>query len=154
MLAACAAPPPGPSLAPRASEAIDPRVPVENPVLVGPVSPAVAARLAGLVSQAQSGDSAFRNAAAIAERLAAAAGAPQSESWIAAQQALSQAHAARAPTTRAMADIDSIAAETMAARGGIPAADLAAIQASAAEVAAIERSQAARMEALQARLGS
>jgi hypothetical protein len=120
---------------------------------VGPVSPAVGARLAELVNQAQAGDSAFRSAAGSAERLAASAGAPQSESWIAAQQALSVAQAARAPTTRAIADIDSIAAEAVATSGGIPAADLAAIQAAAAQVAAIERSQAARIEALQARLG-
>jgi hypothetical protein len=84
MLAGCKAPPPGPSLAPRASEAIDPRVAVESPVPVGPVSPAVGARLAEFVNQAQAGDAAFRSAAASAERLAASAGAPQSESWIAA----------------------------------------------------------------------
>ena len=153
-LAGCAAPPPGPSLAPRGAEAIDPSIPVDNPVPVGPVSPAIEARLAQLVNQARAGDAAFRNAAATAERLAAAAGASQSESWIAAQQALSVAQAARAPTTRAMADIDAIPAQALASRGGIPAADLAAIEAAATAVAGIERSQAARIEALQARLGT
>jgi hypothetical protein len=153
MLAGCAAPPPGPSLAPRASEAIDPRVAVESPVAVAAVSPALEARLAELVNQAQVGDAAFRNAAARAERLAGAAGAPQSESWITAQQALSAAQAARAPTTSAMADIDSIPAQALATTGGIPAGNLAAIEAAAAGVAALERSQSARIEALQARLG-
>src|SRR5436190_13697547 len=104
---ACAAPGgPYPSLQPRAAEAIDPRVPVERPMNNRPVTPALASRLAELVAQARSGDAAFEPAADQAEHLAAAAGAPQSEGWVAAQQALSVAAAARGPTGAALGDID------------------------------------------------
>ena len=48
---------------------------------------------------------------------------------------------------------DAIAAVQVAARGGIAPADLAAVQTAAAEVGDIDRRQATRIEALQARLG-
>ena len=51
------------------------------------------------------------------ERLARAAGSPQGESWVAAQQALSAAQAARGPTTRALGDIDGLAAAALEQRG-------------------------------------
>src|SRR3954469_7415893 len=88
-LSACSTPPGHyPSLQPRAAEAIDPRVEVERPINDRPVGPAIAAQLPELVSEAQAGDAAFAPAIAHAEQLASAAGAPQSESWIAAQEAL------------------------------------------------------------------
>ena len=154
-LAACSTPHvTAPSLAPRAAEAIDPRVPVSNPVRSEPVDPALAAHLAALLDQVEAGDAAFRDSAAAAEKLAAAAGAPQSESWIAAQQALSAAHAARGPTTRALGDIDGLAATALATKGGMSAADLAAIRSAAARAADVDKSEAARIDALEARLGS
>lgn len=154
LLAACSTPQgPVPSLAPRAAEAIDPRVPVDNPVRSGPVEPGLAANLAALLDQVQAGDSAFRDAAASAERLAAASGAPQSESWIAAQQALSAAIEARGPTTRALGDIDELAATALATKGGMSAADLDAIRSAAARASEVDRSQAARIDAIQAKLG-
>jgi hypothetical protein len=140
-------------LAPRAAEAIDPRVPVDNPVRSGPVEANLAAHLAALLDQVQAGDAAFRDAADTAERLAASAGAPQSESWISAQQALSAALAARGPTTRALGDIDGLAATALATKGGMSAADLAAIRSAAARAAEIDQAQAERLEAIQARLG-
>src|SRR5689334_242293 len=82
---------PFPSLQPRAGEDVDPRVPVVRPMNDRPVTPALASRLAELVGQARSGDAAFAPLADEAERLAAAAGPPQSESWTVAQQALSAA---------------------------------------------------------------
>jgi hypothetical protein len=147
--------PPGqaPSLAPRAAEAIDPRVPVDNAVRSGPVDATLAAHLAALLDQVQAGDAAFRDAADTAESLAASAGAPQSESWISAQQALSAALAARGPTTRALGDIDGLAATALATKGGMSAADLAAIRSAAARAAEIDQAQAERLEAIQARLG-
>jgi hypothetical protein len=104
LLGACSTPPEGPtpSLAPRAAEAIDPRVPIPSEVQVGPADASLSAHLAALVDQAQAGDSAFQSAVGDAERLAEAAGKQQSESWVVAQQALSAAQAARAPTTRAL----------------------------------------------------
>src|SRR6476660_5575711 len=91
-LSACSAPGgPYPSLQPRAAEAIDPRVPVVRPMNDRPVRPALASRLAELVALAHSGDGAFEAAANEAERLASVAGAPQSESWISAQEELTAA---------------------------------------------------------------
>lgn len=145
---------PYPSLRPSAAEAIDPRVPVERPINDRPVTPAIAARLADLIAEARAGDSAFAPLAGEADRLAAAAGAAAGESWIVAQEALSAAVAARAPTVRALGDIDAIAATRLADQGGLSPNDLAAIQAAASEVGAIERRQAERIAAVQRRLGT
>jgi hypothetical protein len=154
LLSACSATGgPYPSLRPRAAEAIDPRVPVAGPVNDRPVTPALAARLSGLVEQARSGDAAFDSAASAAERLAATAGAPQSEGWIAAQEALTAAIAARKPTAQALGDIDEIAATALQTQGGIAPSELASIQQAAAIVGALDERQAARVHAVQRRLG-
>jgi hypothetical protein len=152
---ACSTPPGAtvPSLAPRAAENIDPRVPVDDGAVQMPVDAALAARLAELVGIARQGDSAFAAAAGEAQRLTAAAGAPQSESWVVAQQAVSAAVAARGPTARALGDIDALAAAALVKRGGIGPSDLAAIEGAAAEVGAIDRRQAGTIDALQRRLG-
>jgi hypothetical protein len=153
-LAACSSPGgPYPSLQPRAAEAIDPRVPVERPMNDRPVTPAMAARLADLVGQARAGDSAFDPVAAEAERLTNAAGAAPSDSWVAAQQALSAAIEARRTTATALADIDALGANALQANRGIAPNDLAAIQQAAAEVAALDQRQADRVSAMQRRLG-
>jgi len=144
---------PYPSLQPRAAEALDPRVPVNRPINDRPVTAAIAARLAELVAQAQVGESAFVPLAGAADRLAAAAGAPSSESWIVAQEALSAAVAARGPTVLALGDIDALAAHRLAEQGGLSPNDLAAIQAAAEQAGAIERRQAAIISAIQRRLG-
>jgi hypothetical protein len=144
---------PYPSLSPRAAEAIDPRVPVVKPMNERPVSGTLASRLASLVGQAHAGDAAFEPAAAEAERLAAAAGAPQSESWIAAQQALSAAIAARNPTAVALADIDALGATMLQTQGGLAPNDLKAIENAAAEVSGIAVGQSRRIDAIQRRLG-
>lgn len=142
-----------PSLAPRAAEGIDPRVPIPNELVVGPADASLSTRLAALVDQAQSGDTAFHGVIDNAERLAASAGTQSSESWIAAQQALSAAQSARAPTTRALGDIDELASTALETKGGIPAGNLAAIQKAAATVSEIDRGQAERLEAIEKRLG-
>ena len=154
MIAACSMPQgKAPSLAPRAAEAIDPRVPVNNPVRSGPVDAGLAAHLAALLDQVQSGNAAFNDAAASAERAAAAAGPPKSESWITAQQALSAAQSARGPTTRALSDIDGLGSNALATKGGLSAADLDAIRSAAARAAEVDRAQADRIKALEAKLG-
>ena len=142
----------GPSLAPRASEAIDPRVPIPGEVIAGPADPALAARITELLAEVRSGDAAFQAAAQGAEALAAAAGPPQSESWIVAQEALSGLVAARAPVTKAIADLDALAAGRIAASGGILPGDLAAIEAATTEAGAIGQRQADLIDRLQARL--
>ena len=144
---------PYPSLQPRPAEAIDPRVAVVRPMNDRPVRASLATQLAALVDQARGGDAAFGPAAAEAERLASAAGAPQSESWIAAQQALSAAIAARRPTVVALSDIDALGATALQTQGGIAPNDLKAIQNAAAEVSTISRDQTDRLDGLQKRLG-
>src|SRR5689334_1924929 len=137
-ITACSAPGgPYPSLQPRAAEAIDPRVPVERQINDRPVKPSLSAQLAELVSEAHAGDTAFEPVAAQAERLASGAGPPQTESWIAAQVALSAAIAARKPTATAMGDIDALGATALKTQGGIAPNDLAAIQRAATEVASL-----------------
>jgi hypothetical protein len=153
-LTACSAPGgPYSSLQPRAAEAIDPRVPVVRPINDRPVTAGLAARLAALVDQAQSGDAAFDGAASVAERLAGGAGPPRSESWIAAQEALTAAIAARRPTATAMGDIDEIGATALQNQAGIAPNDFAAIKSAAAKVGAIDSRQADRVASIQKRLG-
>ena len=154
LVAACSAPGgPYPSLQPRAAEAIDPRVPVVRPVNDRPVTASLAARLGELVNEARSGSAAFDSAAAEAERLAASAGSPQSEGWIAAQEALSAAIAARKRTATALGNIDALAATALQAQGGLAPNDLAAIKDAQAEVGALDARQAARIDSIQQRLG-
>jgi hypothetical protein len=153
-LASCSAPNgPYPSLQPRAAEAIDPRVPVVRPMNDRPVTPSLAARLATLVGQAQSGNAAFDGAASEAERLVAGAGSPQSEGWVAAQEALTAAVAARTPTATALGDIDEIASTALQTQRGIAPNDLSAIKSAAADVAALDARQAQRIRAMQRQLG-
>ena len=153
VLAGCAAPKVNaPSLAPRAAETIDPRLPVPEPVLSTTPNPALVEQLNGLVAQAETGDSQFQPAAAAAERAVASAGAAQSESWIAAQQALSAAVAARAPVTRVAADVDSLGAERIQRLGGIAKADLQAIDAAGGRIHAIDDREATLIKSLQDRL--
>jgi hypothetical protein len=154
LLAACATPPSDESsLAPRAAEALDPRVPIPGDIVAGPADPALAARISELLAEVRSGDAAFQAAAVDVERLAGAAGPPQSESWIEAQQALSALVAARGPVAKATADLDGLAAARLAASGGILPGDLAALEAATAEAGAIGERQAAAIDRLQARLG-
>lgn len=152
LTAGCAQPGgPFPSLAPRPAEAVDPRLPVEV-TIVELADPELEFRLANLVRQARSGQAEFQQAIDVAQRLAAEAGAPQSESWIAAQQALSSAVEARAPVTRALGDIDELAAEAIIRNGGLGPGARATIRSAQVEVAAIDQRQAQMISALQARL--
>ncbi len=142
-----------PSLQPRAAEAIDPRLQPVRPMNDRPVTGALASQLSALVDQARSGEAAFEPAAAEAERLAASAGAPQGEGWIAAQEALSAAIAARKATALAQSDIDALGATALQTHGGIAPNDLLAIENAAAKVSSISRSQTDRIAAIQRRLG-
>ena len=118
-----------------------------------PVANALASQLAELVDRARSGEAAFEPAAAEAERLAALAGAPQGDGWIAAQEALSAAIAARSATALAQSDIDALGTTALRTQGGIAPNDLKAINNAAAEVASISRGQTDRIAAIQRRLG-
>jgi hypothetical protein len=154
MLSACApSGGPYPSLQPRAAERIDPRVPIERPLNNRPVTPALAAQLRALVDQARGATTAFDSAASRAEQLAASDGAPQSEGWTVAQEALSAAIAARRPVTEALSQIDAIGASALQTQGGLAPSDLAAVQGAGDEVGAIDQRQAARIKAIQQQLG-
>lgn len=154
LMSACASPNYSyPSLQPREAEKIDPRVAVVRPMNDRPATAVLTARLASLVDDAIGGDRAFDSAAINAEHLAASAGAPQSESWIAAQEALTAAIAARKVTSSALSDIDEIGAKTLQNQGGIAPNDLAAIDRAAATVAAIDHRQVDRIRSIQKRLG-
>ena len=150
--AGCAAPRDYPSLAPRAAEGIDPRLPVASQPSPGTVEPGVATTLARAVATARGGTAAFAQLAARAETLAGAAGARESESWVVAQQALSALSAQHGVTTSAAADIDAIAAERIAATRWLNPATRAAIEAAAGEVGAISERQSATIDRLSARL--
>ena len=153
-LSACATPGgPYPSLQPRAGENVDPRLPVGRPLNDRPVRAALAGRLAELVAEARSGNVAFETAMGEAERLAGSAGGPQSEGWVAAQEALSAAVAAAGPTRIALGDIDGIGASALQTQGGIAPSDLAAIKAAQSAVAALDERQSQRIKAVQQRLG-
>ena len=150
----CAAPTGYPSLAPRAAEGIDPRVPIPDAPSPGTVDPQTAAALARAVAAARGGVAEFDRLARTADALAAAAGPRQSESWIAAQQALSALGAQHGVTTNAAATIDAIAAEKIDATRWLVPATRAAIEAAAAEVGAINDAQSATIDRLGARLGT
>lgn len=141
-----------PSLAHRPAEDIDPRIPVPDPSLPATPDPALVAKLDALVSEAVAGDRDFVDAAAEAGRLANSAGPAESESWILAQQALSKAEAARAPVTRAAAEVDSMSDRSVASLGGIGAANLKAIQEASARLAEIDGREVATIMAIQDRL--
>jgi len=150
-VAGCAAPGPYPSLAPRPIEKAlgDPSVPPVVPPL--PNDPAVAARVAAFVEQARAGERAFRAALPAAEQAARRAGAVGSDSWIAAQEAVSRAEAAEAQTARALADLDQYGAERANAKA-LSAADLARLQAATAEVQRLANAQHAEIVRLEAAL--
>ena len=156
LLSACSTGPNGhePSLAPRAAEAIDPRVPIPSEVVAGPADPALLARISELMAEVHNGDAAFQAAAQNAQALAASAGPAQSESWIAAQQAISALVASRAPVTRAISDLDGLASSRLMASGGILPGDLQAIQSASAEAGAIGNSEAALISRLQQQIGA
>lgn len=140
-----------PSLAPRAAERIDPRLPVEGPALPAAADPALAGQLAGLVADARQGDAAFQAELPGTRAAVSAAGPNGSESWIAAQQALSALESLSAPAAKAAGDIDELASERAASLGPT---DLAALQAAASEIHAIAEREAAAIAELGAMIAS
>lgn len=152
LLAGCAPLGEVPSLERRAAESIDPRVPVADRSLVLAADPQLAAELAGLRSRARAAAADAEPAIDAAESRVAAAGARESESWIAAQQSISAAIAARAPFTQALGDLDRLIAERIRNRTRLVPQDLAAAQAVADELAAVDRGQSERLDSLQRRL--
>lgn len=150
-LPACAAPGPYPSLEPREVErryaAGDPeRVPTAAPDL-----PALPGNVAELLAEGRRGDSAFESAIAAARPLIARAGAAGSESWLAAQQALSRAEAARAPTVQAITGLDAYAAD-QTAKGPLSPQDAERIASATAQLQEMATRQHAALASLRASL--
>lgn len=141
-----------PSLAQRPAELIDPRLPLSAETPVGPVDAALASRLGQLVAEGKAGGQSFNALVAQAEALAGAAGPSQSESWIVAQQALSGLEAARAKTTAALAEVDSIAAGRIESGAGLSAGDLGAVEAASDELRGLAERQNATIDRIGARL--
>ena len=135
-----------PSLEPRAVEREDP---LEEPVRTPPrvaSEPALRGRAAELVAEARRGERAFEAALGPASAAARGAGAPGSERWVVAQQAISRAEAAREPTMRALAELDRLVTE----RATVPThpGDFAAIRAALDEAARIAAGQQQRIDRL------
>lgn len=153
LLSACSTPPiVEPSLAPRPGEAIDPRVPIASDIAPGTVDPALATQLDGLVRAAAAGQAEFDARAAVADRLASVAAEDASESWIAAQQALSRLVEQQGVTARALADIDALAAKRLQDRKWIVPAEQEAIRRAQNAVSAIAVPQQTIIDRLRERL--
>ena len=138
---------PFPSLAQRDSE----RQPAGEPVRVMPDvadDSVLRARIDELVALARAGDQAFETAFGPAMAAASAAGANGSDSWIAAQEQVSRAEAARAGTMRALGDLDQLALE----RSNLPTSpeDQAALNSAITEVERLALDQQSRLDRLKA----
>jgi hypothetical protein len=144
----CAAPGPFPSLEPREVERIYAEGDPERPPPVIADDPAIAARVAALVAEGRGADGAFDRAIAAARPLVGRAGAAGSEGWIAAQQAISRAEAARAPTVRALADLDGFAVAE-AQRRALSPGDIERLTAGTAALQALAAAQQEQLARLQ-----
>jgi hypothetical protein len=153
-LAACAPSGSYPSLAPRPGELGVPET-ARPPEQAAPVPANVDAKLAAqintLVAQAQAGQAAFDAALPGASARVAGAGSAESESWIAAQEALSQLESARTPAPVALSELDKLARERS---DGGAVADLAAIDAASDRVRALVDRQDAEINRLNGSLAA
>jgi hypothetical protein len=129
-------------------------LPMEEPIRVDPpvaARPALRDRVAGLVAEARRGDAAFEAAYGVAAPLARAAGGSGSESWIAAQEALSRAEAARRPTALALAGLNQLLIDN--ADDPTAPEDHQALVAAMDQVAALADDQVGRIGQLRRSLG-
>ena len=145
LLSDCTTSGPYPSLAQRPGETL----PIEEPVRTHQEAPGDAAlrrRIDALAVQARQGMSDFDAAYDAAARAAAAGGAEGSDSWIAAQEALSRLEAARSRTADAVAELDQLAR----ARADLPtsAEDQAALDAAIEAAGRIAANQQDRINRL------
>jgi hypothetical protein len=139
-----------PSLAPRPVERELMTEPAAAPAPEVPTDPALGARVAELLRQARAGEAGFEAALGGARGAAAGAGAAGSDSWIAAQAAVSRVEAARAEVVTALAELDRLVIER--ASQPTSAADLAMMSAALSDVQAIANRQDEQIEALRASL--
>jgi hypothetical protein len=151
ILAGCSVAPGAPSLAPRAVE----RQPVDLPLSTpsepaSAADPALAAQIAQIVSDAESGDRTFQQERSRTDdyvKRAKGAGTA-SEAWIAAQESLSALESARTPVRQAAAAIDAMRQQPANASTG----NRGAIEEAAGRVAALEAAEADALATLAAAL--
>lgn len=150
-LGGCVTQGPFPSLAPRPGEGDISIAEPQRPDVAAPSDPAVAQRIATLKAQAQDGQNGFDAAYGRTTTTVATAGGQGSDSWSAAQEALSRLEAARGSTTEALAALDRLATE----RADMPTSieDRALIDAAMADVARLAEVQNERIAELRRRLG-
>lgn len=151
-LAGCTSVADVPSLAKRPAEVIDPRLPIIDKSSALPADPALAAALRRIAQPAFAQARAVNLAIGRAEALARTAGPSGSESWIAAQQALSAAIAAQEPVSRAIGEFDAALAERIRSGARLVPQDLAAARAIAANLAEVDRLHRTAITAVQMRL--
>lgn len=151
LLAGCAGEALGPSLSKRPVESVPLTEPRSEPLSPAAADAALLGRIEALLAQARDGQRAFAALLPRARQAAASAGAEASESWIAAQQLLSAIESARAPSTRALGELDALIAEQV--RTGSDAG-LAELQAAQEEAATLAEEQQREVDALRARIRS
>src|SRR4051812_21531900 len=121
------------------------------PAPARPDDPAVARRVAELVAEAEAGQAEFERAAGAARAAVAKGGAPSSDSWIEAEQAVSRVSAAGARTGSALADLDRYAADETNSNA-LSEADAARLRDAVSRVQALADAQAAEIARLEASL--
>lgn len=149
LLAACAVGSSGPSLSKRPIETLPLTEPQAEAAAPAAADATVRGRIEALLAQAREGQAAFAAMLPRARQAAASAGAEASESWVAAQQVLSAAEAARAPSTRALAELDALIATRV--HGGTDDG-LAELQAAQAELGPVVEEQQREIDALRERI--
>ena len=150
LAAACAPEGDFPSLALRPGERdVSTEAPVRAPIVV-PGDPELRERVASLAAQAAAGDRGFDAELAASAPVVLSAGAPQSESWVQGQLALSRIEASRAATTSALAELEAL----RVARAALPTndEDFAAIESALARVTGLVAVQQQRVDRLRAGL--
>jgi hypothetical protein len=148
-LAACASPQGYPSLAKRTFET--PKVTAPPALVSEPASdPALRTRIAARVKQARAGAEAFRASQGAARAAVERSGKDGTESWIAAQLAVSRLESEQAPVRDALASLDE------ERRRGLPAniEDREALDQALAQVGSIDSEQSAIVQDLIRRLVS
>lgn len=153
LLAACAPQGSFPSLAPRPIEQLAMDEPVRA-VQGAPDDPELRGRIDTLLTEARRGSTAFAEALPEAVGLADAAGAPGSESWIEAQQALSRLEAARATTLDALTELDRLGLAGSENGRTIGPGDFETLRVAAEEARRLADSQQSELDRLRAALGA
>ena len=139
-----------PSLAPRPAERDRSMEPPVRERIATPADPALRRRVTELERQAAEGNRAFDAAFGPAETAVARAGASESDSWVAAQQALSRLEAARTETMRALTGLDRLAIDR--ADLATSEEDFGAIEAAIAAAQRLAADQQERLQRLRERL--